>query len=363
MISLYRYHLPFKKPFATSLGSFSHREGLLIQYKDDQLESVVEAAPLPGFSVETTTEIERLLTGNAERLNTFYNSAFTKSDLNAFLDSLPQLPSIQFALSWLGIDLLIQRNRETYQSLFQKTPATSIRVNATVGISDEETTIAAIDNFSEQGFDTIKLKASQSINKLVSILDTSTSRHPKLYFRIDANQSWQSENLTSILNQLLPFPIEYIEEPIAFKTIDEVAELSKASPIPIALDESLNRTISLEAALERLTQTVLIIKPMMMGNFLKLYETITRFRSLVDSIVVTTSLESAVGRRMVIKAASIIGDKAKAHGLHTGPLFTSDLREEQLISGSSITVGKMRGFTMSELKSDLLVPIGSYGNE
>jgi len=69
----------------------------------------------------------------------------------------------------------------------------------------------------------------------------------------------------------------------------------------------------------------IIMKPVLLGNILEIYETISQYRSNFKHTVVTTTLESNIGRSMIASTASLIGDPKMSHGLHTGHLFADDL--------------------------------------
>ena len=54
---LYRYRLPFSRPLTLGDLALHHREGLLLRLSGDEgSEGWGEAAPLPGFSVESQGE-------------------------------------------------------------------------------------------------------------------------------------------------------------------------------------------------------------------------------------------------------------------------------------------------------------------
>jgi len=64
---------------------------------------------------------------------------------------------------------------------------------------------------------------------------------------------------------------------------------------------------------------------MLTGNLLQLSQRIDEARPDRKGVVVTTSLESAIGREMVRLIASTLGDPELDHGLNTGSLFREDL--------------------------------------
>lgn len=359
MINLYTYRLPFKKPFITGKGKFHTRTGLLIHFSDSEHESLAETSPLPGFSLESTEDVKEVLISSKSRIDTFLKSDFNKEKLLHFLNSLPKIASLQFALSFIGVDLLIKRNKSTFGKLFGKSPSTALKVNTVIGTQSPVSIYNDIKEGIDDGFDTFKLKAAWPVKHTVDAIRQANKEFSNIVFRLDANQSWPAEGIKSVISSLKGLPIEYIEEPARFRSRAELSSFVKNSTIPIALDESLVEQSTLLYALEKLPGSVLIIKPTLHGNLFEFYETITRYRSLVNDIVVTTTLESAVGRNMVLNIASLIGDPNRAHGLNTGHLFEKDLHPGFTVKQGLLTLpsGRMVSLDLSELNNDLIQPI------
>lgn len=355
MINFYKYHLPFKKPFKTGSDEFNSRSGILIHYSNQQNESLVEASPLPGFSEETIAQVKQVLIAQKNHIERFFNSDFSESGLQRFLHSMPHIPSLQFALSYLGIDLLIQRRKTTLNKLFGISPNTVIKINKVIGNDSPEQILKSIEKGVNDGFTTFKIKASGPIYKLTAALKKAAVQFPHIIFRIDANRSWPDTELESILTALKELPIEYIEEPTPFRNLHEVNAIIQNSTIPIALDESLIDSEFFTSVLRDLPNAVLIIKPGLLGSFFNFFETINRYRTLFNDVVITTSLESAVGRKMVLTVASVLGDPNKAHGLNTGHLFEYDLHPGFIVKKGliSIPANEALSLSISEINSDL----------
>jgi o-succinylbenzoate synthase len=59
---------------------------------------------------------------------------------------------------------------------------------------------------------------------------------PKARIRVDANEAWDLETAEGVLAELEPYGIELAEQPVS--SLEEMAELAKATSIPLAADES-----------------------------------------------------------------------------------------------------------------------------
>ncbi len=325
MLSLYTYRLPFRQPLITGAGTITVRAGYLIQFSHNGYESVTEASPLPGFSTETFEEIGTQLKGSKDEINSFFCSDFSAHQLKSFLNTLPQSASLQFAISYMGIEILFQRDPCQFAKFFDREPSPAIEINALIGSLSENELIESVEQSYRAGIRTIKIKAPYPIDDLAAALHKASRTFPDLSYRLDANRSWPAETIETSFSKLSDLPIEYIEEPFYTVDFNDLPDFLKNSSIPIAFDESISSIPVLEIALKKLPEAVMIIKPTLLGNIFQLDETIVRYRSLLNDVVVTTTLESAVGRSMVSTVASLLGDPKRAHGLQTGYLFRKDL--------------------------------------
>jgi O-succinylbenzoate synthase len=82
MITFKKYSIPFKSPLRTAIGTFSHREGIIVTFEYRNKAFVGEAAPLPGFSSETIEDVEKWISIHKDSLNLFLESQCSSLFLN-----------------------------------------------------------------------------------------------------------------------------------------------------------------------------------------------------------------------------------------------------------------------------------------
>jgi o-succinylbenzoate synthase len=324
MISVYKYQLPFSQPFVTAAGTFNERCGIIIHFDDGTSQSLVEASPLPGFSVENIDDVTRTLKALKSHIQNFLISNFDLTGLKQFLNSFPMEPSLSFAISYMGMDLLIQREKATLEQIFNRPIPETLSINKVIGHQNPDRLVNSIKSALDEGFTTLKFKSLWPPENLTLQLKKISIKYPVLRFRLDANQSWPvnwHENYDSFFSGL---PIEYVEEPIKLETTYQIELLFQNSTLPIALDETLSDKTLLNFTIEKYPKAILVLKPTVVGNLFNFYETILQYRGLENNVVVTTALESAIGRKMVQNFALIIGDSNRAHGLDTGYFFEKD---------------------------------------
>lgn len=325
MIRLFEYNLPFKAPFKTATTNYDHRKGILIIYKTVEFSVLSEASPLPGFSNESFEDVKKTLLEIESDLNHFFDQNFDIHKLKSFLSSLPDLPSLQFSLSYLGIAVLARRKSASFANIMGVSFINSIQVNEIIGADRVSDIQEKIERGIKNGFTTFKLKAPYPVHDLAENLKDICSIYPHINIRLDANQTWPRNKITEIGKLLQPLPIEYIEEPVDFHNPEDIQKISSRLTIPVAIDESIQGISGLVSVLKSCPDLFLIVKPMILGNLFRIHETISKYRSNHTNIVVTTSLESVIGRTMIANVAALSGDPELAHGLNTGQFFKSDL--------------------------------------
>ncbi len=337
MLQLFEYELPFRTAFQTGSSKFKSRKGVLLYYQEEGTDFVVEASPLPGLSRESFSEVKHTLFNKKTFIDDFLRGEITFGKIRNLSNiKALDLPSIQYSLSFLALSILAYRRGETMYGLFDKKPPQQIQINDVIGHGSTREMKNQIKSSIEKGFRTIKIKAPHPVDELAELLTLIYKNHPEVQFRIDANQSWPISELNNNCKKLEHLPIEYIEEPCRWKDLSEIEEIQKISSIAIALDESVSTINELKKVLAEFPTLVLIIKPMLIGNFLEIHETISPFRSSFKQTVVTTTLESKIGRSTIALTASLFGDQQMSHGLYTGHLFADDLLPDFEIENGSI---------------------------
>ena len=330
MITVHEYSLPFKSEFQSASGRYSHREGLILTYTHPALGFFsTEAAPLPGFSPESYNELR----SESETIVKDFHSLLTPhteiADLNTYLTQIEPLPSLQFALSLIGLFHLSGFNKGPDWFPRFTSPKKELQINDVIGIMGEQEFHHAITESIEQGFRTIKVKCSYPFGYIPRMLRHYSEKYPGLRFRVDANQSWPVRALEEFPDAFTNVRLEYIEEPCR----NTQSILYQYPDLPVAYDESIQGIKGLDSLLSLSPDRYIVIKPALFGNIFALAETILKYRSTGNRVVFSTLLESAIGRSLILLLATTLGDHDLAHGLHTGKFFGRDLIQ----SGNSLS--------------------------
>jgi o-succinylbenzoate synthase len=287
------YRLRLRRPLRTARGVYEVREGFLVLAHDGERTGRGDAAPLPELGTESLADCLRALQ-------------------QARFDALPATAAARCAVEQALLDLEAQRAGVPLARLLD--PAAPLEVPASALLpADASAELAreAQDAVAE-GFGTLKLKVGREDDHARAAV-VRDAAGPAVKLRVDANGAWDAEAALRKLRELAPLDIELCEQP----TPDLVG--LAGSPIPLAADEMV--VSDPEGALER--ARFVVLKPMLLGGLIPALHLARRAHERGLHVIVTTSLESAVGRAGAahLAAAVLALGPQPAAGIATGRLF------------------------------------------
>ncbi|MFP8488517.1 o-succinylbenzoate synthase [Gracilimonas sp. Q87] len=344
MLKYYKYHLPFTSPLQISGKKFFHRDGVILTYKDPESGHTAfgEIAPLPGFSTEEISEVIEVLRSNRGYITSSIKENNGKEALRV-LDRIHRFPSLSFGLDTLLHDLTAKREERSLAKYLFKEFGSNIQCNATIGIQEVKTALKKADEFIEAGYNTLKIKVGYQITREYRIVKQLRETYPDLKIRLDANQAWLPDEAIKHLNSLEKFDIEYCEQPVLKDDIYGLKRVTDAVTIPIAADESLrNKRSAKELSFVKAVDMV-IIKPTLMGTYQDIFVTKEIVDTHVIEAVLTTALESAIGRAAIATLSAGLGDPKYAQGLATGSFLKKDLSSDSWLNSPIVEIPEEPG--------------------
>lgn len=223
--------------------------------------------------------------------------------------------------------------------------AESIAVNATLGTL-AGTELVDIDAAIAADFRCLKLKVGvDSPERELAALENLLERLPAgVELRLDANRAWSLEQAEHLLCALDGQPVQWVEEPLREPDPATLAALRSRSPVPLALDESLNHA-NLDALLAGAAADLLVVKPMRLGGLLPCLDIARRADSAGVTTLVTTTLDGAPATHAAVHLAAAIEAAGAnlAHGLATGGWLSQDLAPGLAVERGRITVPRTPG--------------------
>ena len=314
-----QYILNFKRPSGTSRGVMTTKETWLILLEDEGKIGVGECGILRGLSVDDRPDFE-------DKLKWACHNIYL--GLEHLILELVEYPSIQFGLETAFKSLESKDQFQLFPSDFTKGKA-SIPINGLVWMGDEDFMRSQIKEKIETGFHCLKLKIGAidfqtELNILKSIRQEFSVSDIEL--RVDANGAFSPNEALEKLKQLSEYQLHSIEQPIKPNQFEVMAELCKATPLPIALDEELIG-VFLKDKKQELLQTIkpqyIILKPSLIGGFKGSQQWIDIAEDLNINWWITSALESNIGLNAIAQWTYTLRN-AMPQGLGTGSLFTNN---------------------------------------
>lgn len=230
-----------------------------------------------------------------------------------------------------------------------------ITINGLIWMGSADEMLARVEEKLSAGFRCIKIKIGgidweSELDIIHSIRQRFTPE--QLELRLDANEAFSPEVAHQRLDQLAPFSIHSIEQPIKRKQVKALAELCASSPIPIALDEELIGITPKQQKRKLLSSALpqyIILKPSLCGGFREAEEWISIAEDLGIGWWATSALESNVGLDAITRWVSRY-KPTMPQGLGTGQLYRNNIPSPLIIEGEKIGYNPEAHWDYSELK-------------
>lgn len=323
---LQAYYLPhtlcFKQPSGTSRGILHERKVwyLIIYQKDNPaVRGIGECAPLKGLSIDDRKDFESVLAKLCNDINNYPEWVSRK---------LHQFPSIKFGLETALLDFCTAGKRILFPSQFTQ-GKDFIRTNGLIWMSDFAGMKRQIEDKIADGFTCIKIKIGAiDFKKECALFRFIREKyaHKKIELRADANGAFVPKDALQKLEQLAPFNLHSIEQPIRHGQWKAMREICRLSSVPVALDEELigiRTRDEKRKLLDTIQPQYLILKPTLTGGFTESQEWIKAARERNTGWWITSALESNIGLNAIAQWA-YTQNNCMPQGLGTGKLFTNN---------------------------------------
>lgn len=306
------YALPFREPYVTARGRLARREMALLRLRsEDGLVGLGEAVPL---SMRGGVKLARVVE-ELERLGS--RDALDEATLRGTAVGLS--PPARCAALTALLDL---RGKTASASRIDHPtdPPAPVRCNATLVAGEPAAVAADALRWAEEGFSVFKLKVGSG-DDVGQVRAVREALGPDPRIRLDANGAWSLDTAKRRLEELEPFGIELVEQPV--EGLEEAAELAATTSIPIAGDEGVESHPDAVKAVELGAFQLAGLKLSKVGGPEQAIEIAEVLPSYVSS-----ALDGPVGIAAAAQVAQTLdaspqGGAGLAHGLATQRLFSS----------------------------------------
>jgi o-succinylbenzoate synthase len=342
------YALPLRDPWPSRDGDVTERRGWIVALEDDLGRiGLGDAAPFPGFGLETHASAGAGLRLALRRVVGMPREEYATAlaDLAA-LAPVRATPTARAAIDVALHDLIAQEEGlPLARYLGGASTRREVPVNATIFRVSPQRAAEMGAQAVAAGIGTLKLKVGGADPRedIARVRALREAVGPDIKIRVDANQAWTPERAIEALRALAEWSLEYGEQPVSAEDLEGLALVRRSVPVPIAADEAVHDLSSAEMILYRAAADVLIVKPMALGG-LREARAVQNVASEGSMPVVVTSLvESAVGRAAALHFAASLGPTPFAHGLATGEALTEDLAPFPALSRGALPVSELPG--------------------
>ena len=340
---LQSYSLPLRDAWPSADGDVKDRRGWILALEDDiGRVGLGDAAPFPGFGLETHASAGAGLKLAMKYLVGMRQDGYTAAivDLKSFAP-VAAAPTARAAIDCAIHDLIAQAAElPLARYLGGSRTLREVRANVTIPRVPPERAAELGKKAVAAGVGTLKLKvggaARQDDEARLRALRDAVG--PDVKIRVDANQSWNAEEAIETLRAFSPYQLEYAEQPVGADDIEALARVREASPVRIAADESVRSLDAAEMIMYRSAADILILKPMALGGLREARAVLNAADERNVPVVVTSLVESAVGRAAATHFAASLGETRYAHGLATGEALLRDIAPSPGLSRGVIQV-------------------------
>jgi o-succinylbenzoate synthase len=324
----------FKQPSGTSRGILTEKYAwfIYLQNNDYLKVGVGECSIIPGLSPDFVDfeSYEKKINEVCQGINFYLEN----------LDELIQFPSILF-----GIEQALLSIQSSVKELYFDTAFTrkevGIPINGLIWMGSPDFMSQQIEEKLKEGFRCLKLKIGaidfkEELNILKGIRNRFSSSEIEL--RVDANGAFSVSDALFKLEQLAKFDLHSIEQPIKQGQINQMADLCKNTPLPIALDEELIGVVGMENKFNLLNEIqpqYIILKPSLHGGICGSKEWIELANNLSIPWWMTSALESNVGLNLIAQFASTYENQLP-QGLGTGSLYVENTTPHSIVRNSEL---------------------------
>lgn len=251
--------MELKSPFTTSFGTFTTKNFLLLEAKDESGtigwgESV--AFDSPWYNEETMKTNWHMLEDFLIPL--ILNKEITHPDeVSDIFSAIRKNNMAKSTIEGAVWDIYAQ---QTNQSLAQALGGTKdkIEVGISIGIQNSiEALVELVGGYVQEGYKRIKVKVKPGWD--IEVMRSLRNAFPNVAIMADANSAYRLED-AQLLKQLDEFNLTMIEQPLASDDIIDHAKLQQQLTTPICLDESIHSLEDARKAVELGSTKIINIK-------------------------------------------------------------------------------------------------------
>jgi o-succinylbenzoate synthase len=320
--------LPLRRPLATSQGALAIREGFLLRLRSDTgVTGIGEASPAywigEGSPARTADDLRRVvaLVGRQPR------SDAVRARLLDGAAGASISPAAACAVDGALLDLEARTRGVGLGAVLGAAGAADVPIAALIGGAAPDLVMAEVEAALTAGFQTLKLKVGIAAlaDEVWQVAAVRARVGAGVRLRLDANRAWAPEDARRALAAFAPFDVEYVEEPLRSAEPEALAALARATPVPLAVDESIVDAADVLRLVAAGARVHVVLKAARVGGPTRLVALARLAHAAGLPVIVTDSIESTIGMSVAVHVAAAL----------PGPRFAVGLGGAQLLMAES----------------------------
>ena len=226
------YYLALKEPFGISRSTYSESDTVFCNIDGGWGE-----ATSSGFFGETEQSVLDMLEA-VTNMDGLPSLDFPEEMADALAARCPAASgAVRAAVDLALWDRAGRRAGVPLHQLFGRAWRPSV-TSFTIGIAEPEEMLRKVE--AAAGFRILKIKLGRNVDRDLTVMAAIRRQvGDDRILRIDANGGWSYDDAVRAVAALADLGVEYVEQPLALGSLDQMRALRKGSPLPLYADEDI----------------------------------------------------------------------------------------------------------------------------
>ncbi|MFB6070222.1 MAG: dipeptide epimerase [Halanaeroarchaeum sp.] len=244
-----RVTLPLEHPFTIARGTQETTENVIVRVEDEAGRvGIGGAAPSRRYG-ETADTVEAVLPDLLAAVERVGDPHHLDRIEDRMAGVVGDNPSAKAAVDVALHDLVARRADLPLYRYLGLDPGDAPETSYTIGIDAPERMREKTREALDRGFSILKVKLGTDDDhaRLAAVREAA----PDATIRVDANEAWSSRQAVRRIEEIEPYGVEFVEQPVPADEPAALRYVHEHSPVPIAADESLVRASDVPAVADR----------------------------------------------------------------------------------------------------------------
>jgi L-alanine-DL-glutamate epimerase-like enolase superfamily enzyme len=232
--------LGLTRPYAIAFRRIESVDNVIVTLRGDTgLTGLGAASPEPRVTGETIEDSRAALAPERIRWLVGREISDPEPALNELAERMPSAPAARAAVDMALHDLAAKERGLPVVEMFGRAHE-ALPTSITIGIKPLAETLSEAAEYLSRGFRVLKVKTGLDLDGDIERLTRLREAvGPDITIRVDANQGYSREGTLRFFEGTTALGLEFVEQPVPAKAVDELRALPEEVRERIAADESL----------------------------------------------------------------------------------------------------------------------------